>query len=204
VADIQFSSAMLPPVPTYYAFMQLGIPVIKAGSQTDLATLTPRLKTVWDAVSNGVVPFLVLDTGSFAAFQLRREEFEARLITGSAVLAIVIALLGLYGLVAATVIKRVKEIGVRKVMGAERKSIVTLFLWQFSKPILVANVLAWPFGFWAIRQWLTRFPYQLDTAMIVASGLAASFIALLIAWLTVGVMAARASSVKPVLALRYE
>jgi putative ABC transport system permease protein len=89
-------------------------------------------------------------------------------------------------------------------MGAGRRSIVTLFLKQFSKPIVVANVIAWPLGFWAIRQWLTRFPYQLDTFVIVMTGVAASLVALLIAWLTVGVMAARAASVNPVKALRYE
>jgi putative ABC transport system permease protein len=68
----------------------------------------------------------------------------------------------------------------------------------------VANLVAWPLGFWGIMQWLQRFPYQLDMQLIVLSGLAASAIALLIAWLTVGVMAAKAASVKPVLALRYE
>ena len=50
------------------------------------------------------------------------------------------------------VLKRVKEIGVRKVMGADRRNIVTLLLWQFSKPILVANIVAWPLGFWAMTQ----------------------------------------------------
>jgi putative ABC transport system permease protein len=116
----------------------------------------------------------------------------------------VIALLGLYGLVAATMVKRVKEIGVRKVMGADRTMIVSLLLWQFSKPVLVANLIAWPLGVWSVMQWLQRFPYQLDMKLIVLSGLAASVSALLIAWLTVGFMAAKAASVKPVQALRYE
>jgi putative ABC transport system permease protein len=98
----------------------------------------------------------------------------------------------------------VKEIGIRKVMGATRAMIVRLFLWQFSKPIAAANLVAWPLGYWAIRQWLQRFPYQLDTVQIVAAGLLASVIALLIAWLTVGLLAARAAGMKSVLALRHE
>jgi putative ABC transport system permease protein len=136
--------------------------------------------------------------------QLRREQFEARIVIASAVLAMVIALLGLYALVAATVVKRVKEIGVRKVMGADRMTIVRLLLWQFTKPVVLANLLAWPLGYWAVMQWLQRFPYQIDMQLIVQSGLAASAVALFIAWLTVGFMAAKAASVKPVLALRYE
>ncbi len=204
VADTQFSSAMLPPIAQYYNFTTgNNFLAVKVAPGEDRSVVTEALKTAWDGIVTGG-PFTPTPADALTGFQLRREEFEARIVTGSTVLAIVIALLGLYGLVAATVTKRTKEIGVRKVMGAERKTIVTLFLWQFSKPIVVANVLAWPLGFWGITQWMQRFPYQLDMAVIVFSGVAASLIAVLIAWLTVGVMAARASSVKPVLALRYE
>lgn len=204
VADTQFSSAMLPPVPQYYMYQpRTSLFIVKLEPGVDLEAATSELRAVWNSIVPGE-EFRTQDSAAATAFQFRREEFEARIITGSTALAIIIALLGLYGLVAATVVKRVKEIGVRKVMGAERRNIVTLFLWQFSKPIVVANLIAWPFGFWAIRQWLTRFPYQLDTFVIVMSGLAASLVALLIAWLTVGAMAARAASVNPVKALRYE
>ncbi|HEY0961856.1 MAG TPA: FtsX-like permease family protein [Pseudomonadales bacterium] len=204
VADTQFSSVMLPPVPQLYNFSS-GNPFLaaKLAPGADRTAVNSALEAVWNEVGNGT-PYRPAEEALLTGFQLRREEFEARIVTGSTALAIAIALLGLYGLVAATVVKRVKEIGVRKVMGAERSSIVTLFLWQFSKPIVVANLVAWPFGFWAIKQWLTRFPYQLDTFVIVLSGLAASVLALLIAWLTVGAMAARAASVNPVKALRYE
>jgi putative ABC transport system permease protein len=204
VADTQFSSVMLPPVPQYYSyFSQNNFLAVKLLPGADRTAVLDGLEAAWSKVVS-TRPFQSADEATLTGFQLRREEFEARIVTGSTALAIVIALLGLYGLVAATVVKRVKEIGVRKVMGAERRSIVTLFLWQFSKPIVIANVIAWPLGFWAIRQWLTRFPYQLDTLDIVMTGVAASLVALLIAWLTVGVLAARAASVNPVKALRYE
>lgn len=204
VADTQFASVMMPPVPTFYHYGLSGGFSVKVSPGVDLAQVTDNMKAVWDTAVNGTTVLNIRDAGSINAFQLQREEFEARIFTGSTGLAIIIALLGLYGLVAATVVKRVKEIGVRKVMGAERTSIVTLFLIQFSKPIVVANLVAWPFGFWAIKQWLARFPYQLDTFVIVMSGLAASVVALFIAWLTVGAIAARAASVNPVKALRYE
>lgn len=204
VADTQFASVMLPPDPQVFNYSATNSTVaVKMAPGADRAAVTEAMRAAWDSVIPGS-PMLIQDFVARTAFQLRREEFEAGMVTGSTALAIVIALLGLYGLVAATVVKRVKEIGVRKVMGAERKSIVGLFLWQFSQPIVLANVIAWPFGFWAIKEWMTRFPYQLDNAVIVLSGLAASLAALAIAWLTVGVMAARAASVNPVHALRYE
>lgn len=204
VADTQLVSIMLPPPAVLYGVSRnsnfLGAKLLPGADRDEV---TAGMRAAWDSVVPGV-EFSPLDVATMTGFQLRREEFEARIITYSTGLAIIIALLGLYGLVAATVVKRVKEIGVRKVMGAERSSIVTLFLLQFSKPIVVANLIAWPFGFWAIKQWLTRFPYQLDTLVIVISGLSASIAALLIAWLTVGAMAARAASVNPVRTLRYE
>jgi putative ABC transport system permease protein len=204
VADTQFSSIMLPPVPQYYGLSaQNGFVAVKLAPGTDRAAVTSAMEATWNNVmSSGT--FAPVSPDLLDGNMLRREQFEARVILGSTGLAMIIALLGLYGLVAATVVKRVKEIGVRKVMGADRTTIVSLLLWQFSKPVLVANLIAWPFGFWAITQWLQRFPYQLDTQLIVLSGVGASVAALLIAWLTVGVMAAKAASVKPVLALRYE
>jgi len=204
VENTQLASVMLPAPAQFYNYTERSNFVgIKVAPDADLGAVTESLRAAWDSIVPGV-EFTSRDGAASAEFQLRREEFEARIIIGSTAFAILIALLGLYSLVAATVLKRVKEIGVRKVMGAERSGIVTLFLWQFSKPIIVANVLAWPLGFWGITQWLQRFPYQLDNAPIVVSGAVASFVALTIAWLTVGTMAARAASVKPVLALRYE
>lgn len=204
VADTQFSSVMLPPVPQYYGFSpQNGFLAIKFTPGADIAAVTESLETAWTGVM-GDVAFSPLAPELLDGNMLRREEFEARILIVSTVLAMVIALMGLYGLVGATVVRRVKEIGVRKVMGAGRTSIITLLLWQFSKPVVVANLIAWPFGFWSVMQWLQRFPYQLDMQKIVASGLAASAAALLIAWLTVGFMAAKAASTKPAQVLRSE
>jgi putative ABC transport system permease protein len=204
VEDMQLASVMLPAPANFYNYAErsnfVGVKLVQG---VDVDAVTEDLRAAWSRVVPGAA-FQARDGTASANFQLRREEFEARIIIGSTALAVLIALLGLYSLVAATVLKRVKEIGVRKVMGAGRRSIVTLFVWQFSKPVVVANLLAWPLGFWGITQWLQRFPYQLDTAVIVVSGAVASIVALLVAWITVGVMAARAASVKPVLALRYE
>ncbi|WP_049974530.1 ABC transporter permease [Azospirillum sp. B4] len=117
-------------------------------------------------------------------------------------LAIVIAALGLFGLAAFTAERRTKEIGVRKVLGAKVADIVRLLVWQFSKPVLVANVVAWPVAWFAMRHWLDGFAERvsLNPLLFVASSLSA----LMVAWATVGLHAARVATTRPVAALRYE
>lgn len=204
VADTQFSSAMMPPEPQVYPYSHRnGTVALRLVPGADGTAVTAALKSTWTAVM-GDLAFSPIDPAQSEANILRREEFEARIISGSTLLAIVIALLGLYGLVTATVQRRVREIALRKVLGAERRSVVGLFLWQFSRPVLAANLVAWPLGLWGVQQWLQRFPFRLDLGVIVASALAASVAALLIAWLSVGLLTLRAAGARPAPALRCE
>jgi putative ABC transport system permease protein len=117
-------------------------------------------------------------------------------------LAILIACSGLYGLAAWITDRRTKEIGVRKVLGGSVWSIVLLLTNDFSKLVLIANVVAWPIAYFAIERWLQNFAYRIDLTPLVFVG--SGLIALCIAWVTVGSTAAKAASAKPVLALRYE
>jgi putative ABC transport system permease protein len=117
-------------------------------------------------------------------------------------LAILIACLGLFALAAYTTERRTKEIGVRKAMGADTADVVRLLLWQFTQPVLWANLIAWPAAFWAMDQWLRGFAYRVDLPPWLF--LAASALAILIAWLTVGAQAFLVARAKPVAALRYE
>src|SRR5690606_44504 len=136
--------------------------------------------------------------------EFTREENDGKLLMTLSFLAIFVACLGLYGLVAFTVKGRVKEVGIRKLLGAGVGSIIGMFLWQFSRPVIVANLIAWPLAAWAMLHWLQRFPYQVDNLFLLPLFLMASAVALMIAWLTVGSTAAKAANQKPVLALRYE
>jgi putative ABC transport system permease protein len=95
-----------------------------------------------------------------------------------------------------------KEIGVRKAMGAGNAQIVMLLLWQFAQPVLWANVIAWPVAWWLMRRWLSGFAYHIDLHWWVFA--AASAGALAIALLTVAGQAFLTARQKPVLALRYE
>ena len=100
--------------------------------------------------------------------------------------------------------RRTKEIGIRKVMGAEVREIMTLLLWQFSKPVLFANAIAWPLATWAMLRWLQRFPYQIDALVLIPLCVLAGAVALSIAWLTVVGNTVKVATTNPVYALRYE
>ena len=117
-------------------------------------------------------------------------------------LAIVIACLGLFALAAFTTERRTKEIGVRKAMGASTLDVVRLLLWQFTKPVLWANLIAWPLAFWAMDQWLGGFAYRVDLPPWLFA--AASIAGVSIAWITVSIHAWLAARAKPATALRYE
>ncbi|HYC05844.1 MAG TPA: ABC transporter permease [Azospirillaceae bacterium] len=130
------------------------------------------------------------------------EARQGTLFATFAGLAIAIACLGLFGLAAFAAEARTKEIGLRKVLGATVADIVRLLVWQFSKPVLLANLLAWPLAYLVMSDWLAGFVYRIDLSP--AFFLAASIAALAIAWVTVAGHAARVAVQRPVLALRHD
>ena len=123
-------------------------------------------------------------------------------IAASAALAILIACLGLFGLAVFTAERRIKEIAVRKAMGAATADIVALLLKAFTRPVLLANLVAWPIAWWAMNRWLSGFAYHvaLSPWYFAAGGAAAVSIAVL----TVLGHCVHQARAKPVQALRYE
>ena len=117
-------------------------------------------------------------------------------------MAILLACMGLFGLAAFAVEQRVKEIGVRKVLGASVSNIVMLICRTFAIMVLVANLFAWPVAYFAMRSWLDGFAYRTDLSwwIFVLSGA----VALTIALFTVSFHALRAAVSNPVEALRHE
>lgn len=119
-----------------------------------------------------------------------------------ALIAVSIACLGLFALSAFTTERRTKEIGIRKAMGASSADILRLLLWQFTRPVLIACVLALPAGWLVMDWWLRGFAYRVDVAPWTFAASAGA--AVLIAWGTVFVHALRVARSRPVAALRYE
>jgi putative ABC transport system permease protein len=123
-------------------------------------------------------------------------------ITLGAGLAVVIAALGLFGLSAHSTEQRTKEIGIRKSMGAGTGDIMRLLMWQFTKPVLWANLIAWPSAWFLISRWLQGFAHHVNMEPQLFA--ASSALALVIALLTVSVHCWLVARAKPVAALRYE
>ena len=117
-------------------------------------------------------------------------------------IAIFIACLGLFGVAAFTAARRTKEIGVRKVFGARTRDILQLLLWQFSIPVLIANIIAWPVAYYYLHHWLESYAYRITLSPLYF--LAAGVTALAISWVTIIAHALSVARASPIIALRYE
>ena len=134
----------------------------------------------------------------------RAEAKQAQMFAVFSAFAIFVATLGLFGLASFTTERRTKEIGIRKVMGASATDIVLLLTSDFTKLVLVANLIAWPIAYYFMNQWLTRFVYKAPFAEWAWLFIASAVVALAAAWLTIALQAGRAATARPVMALRYE
>jgi putative ABC transport system permease protein len=125
-----------------------------------------------------------------------------KLIGYFSILAIIIACLGMFALATYSVERKFKEIGIRKVLGATSLEIVILFMKEFLMLVLIANVIAWPFSYYIMSNWLKDFAFRIDFPyyILVLSGI----IAILISIFTVGFQSIKAASANPVKSLKYE
>ena len=170
-------------------------------ADADPAAVRSRVEQVWKRFAPEV-PFSARFSEDIIAQLYETEEARTQAFAAFALLAVIIACLGLYGLAAFTADRRTKEIGIRKVFGATVRDIVKLLGWQFSKPVILANIIAWPAAWWVMRDWLNGF----DTRIALTPGpfVVAGLIAVGIAIGTVAAHAIRVARTNPIHALRYE
>ncbi|WP_057937987.1 ABC transporter permease [Algoriphagus resistens] len=134
--------------------------------------------------------------------QYEKEQAQAHLFTFFSVLMLFLAALGIFGLVVHATEQRVKEIGVRKVLGASAGSIVQLFSLDYIKLVVIALMIASPIAWYGMNLWLSGFAYKISLQwwMFVGAGLLAAILALS----TVGVRVLWTARINPVNSLRSE
>jgi putative ABC transport system permease protein len=200
--DARFRSLREPIQPTVYIMQKVGfaqIAVRYAGVAPSV--IRERVRQVWQQLVP-LVPFKAEFADDLVRQQYEQDVARGQLFAGFSILTVIIGCLGLFGLAVFTAERRTKEIGIRKVLGARTRDIVRLLVWQFSRPVLIANLIAWPVAWWVMRDWLNGFDTRI--ALTPVPFLIAGGVALAIAVGTVGGQALRIARTNPINALRYE
>jgi putative ABC transport system permease protein len=159
------------------------------------------IKSVWESNFPGH-PFEYQFLDEHFAEMYDADTQITKTVATMAVLAIIISCLGLFGMASYSAEKRVKEIGIRKVLGASVQNIVGMLSRDFLKHVLIAMLIAWPLAWFSVHKWLQDFAYRVNISwwVFIIAGLAA----LMIALLTVSFQAIRAAIANPVKSLRTE
>jgi putative ABC transport system permease protein len=197
--DIKFDGAREPVKPTiYYNDKNQNSIRLRGDGITDTVTFIDR---TWRGIAPSTSSHRYFLDESFDKLYLA-DQRQGRMFGAFVAIAIFIACLGLFGLAAFTAGRRTKEIGIRRVFGARTRDVLFLLLWQFSIPVLAANVIAWPLAWYYLHGWLQGFAYRITLSPLYFLG--AGLVALLIAWTTILAHALRVARANPIHALRTE
>jgi len=167
----------------------------------NLPELMGDIENRWAAVAGGA-PFNYTFLDQALESQYRQEERLSQIAFFGSALAILIACLGLFGLASLMIVRRTKEIGIRKVMGASPQSILLLVNKEFTKLVTIAFMIAVPIAWYGMSIWLQDFAYRIELGIGVF--LLAGLAALAVAWLTVSYQSVKATLVNPTESLRSE
>lgn len=193
------------PVPNTYYFMRTDdIPNATAGVRfegADPQAVIDQLQASWRRVASAV-PFQAVTAQQSLQDYYTTDDQRGRLFTIGAVLAVVIGCVGLYGLASFTTARRIREIGIRKTLGASTGDILRLLVGQFLRPVLLANLVAWPLAYVAVRNWLSGFDQRIALSPLYFVG--ATALTLAVALLTVIGQALLVARAEPARALRHE
>ena len=170
-------------------------------SGTDVETGRKAIEAAWKTLApNSPIDLTFMDERFEQSYQVFGQVNE--IFGGLALFAFVISSIGLFGMAIQVTGRRLYEIGVRKTLGASTGQIIRMLVTDFSKPVLIANLVAWPLGFVAAKIYLSVFIHRV--ALTPVPFLLSLAITLAIAWAAVGGLALRAARTKPATVLRYE
>ena len=183
--------------PNHFEFLSVRI------SPENVSGTRQYLEKIWSQYTpTGRPPYKFYFLDDNTAWRFRYDTKIRKILGSFSILAVIIACLGIFGLISFTAEQRTKEIGIRKALGASVSSIFLLLSKEFMKLLGIAILIACPIAWYIMDRWLQDFAYRvkLDLWMFVLAGL----LALLIALLTVSYQAIKAARANPVDALRYE
>ncbi|WP_281561340.1 ABC transporter permease [Thalassomonas sp. RHCl1] len=165
------------------------------------ASLLGELEQTWLSLSPDQAFTYDWITAEFSSLY-RNESRQSQLLNVFTLIAVVVTAIGLFGLAAFNTRRRVKEIAIRKILGAGTAQLCFMLVNQFSVLVVLANVLVLPLAYWLLRDWLNGFIYRID--MPYSAFVLSTLFSLLVAYVTVMVIAYRAANATPVDALQYE
>jgi putative ABC transport system permease protein len=201
VGDSRFRTVRTPIDPIMFEAVKKGPAYMIIRYRGDPAEVSSAVERQWKQITNEV-PFQAKFSEDIIREIYKAEDSRAQIFAAFSLLAVIIGCLGLFGLAAFTAQRRTKEIGIRKVLGATTRDIVRLLVWQFSRPVVIANIIAWPVAWWLMRDWLNHFDQRITLTPIPF--VLAAAIALGIAIATVVGHALKVARANPIHALRYE
>lgn len=202
VKDFHFGSLREPIKPMFISMLEVPIGNIlvkfeKSKQQEAIVALEKVYKTI---MPDAVFTYDFLDEQN--AKQYKQEQQWQKLVNIATILSLIICCFGLLGMARLSINQRVKEIGVRKVLGATVSQILTLHTTNFLKLVIIAFVIAAPIAWWAADYWLQNFAYRIELSFWLLAF--AGAISLLIGTITVSFQAIKAARASPVKSLRTE
>jgi putative ABC transport system permease protein len=167
----------------------------------DMSGTIKYLENEWKGITGGEYFNLrILDENLRRLYE--NEERIGTINTVFTFMAVIIACLGLFGLISFLTEQKTKEIGIRKVLGASVAEIIVLLSKEIVKWVVIANLIAWPAAYYAMNNWLQNFAYRVEISWLVF--VISGIIAIVIALLTVSYQAVKAAVSNPIESLRYE
>ncbi len=202
VADFHFESLYdgIEPIIFFHEEKFFRFVLIRLNTKELPQTIT-RIENVWNTVNpDDEFSYTFLTEDLAQLYQTEKEYFQ--IFSVFSTIAILTACLGLFGLATFTVSQKVKEIGIRKVLGASISSLTIFFSRQFVYLVLISNLISWPLIYFLMNKWLDGFANRMSIGLDVF--IVAGFLSILIAIISVGSNTLRAALANPVDSLRYE
>ncbi|HTD98246.1 MAG TPA: ABC transporter permease [Mucilaginibacter sp.] len=201
VKDFNYTSAKVKVAPLMLLPVHRHGAIILKIKTADVSGILSGIKKQWNDYK-AVTPFSYYFVDEQFAALYGSEQRTGKIFTSFAVIAVIIASLGLFGLAAFMIKLRVKEIGIRKVLGASSGTITGMLSIEFLRLIIVAIVISFPITWFAMYKWLQNFAYRIDIQwwiFVLAGGIALS-----IAFITISFQSIKAAMANPVKSLRSE